>query len=117
MHELSICQSMLKQVQQLAAENHASAVTAINLTIGPLSGIEPRLLSQAFPVASKNTIAADARLVIETAPVKVYCTHCATESDVSANNLSCAHCGDNHTQLLGGNEMLLTNVELEVNHV
>ena len=113
MHELSICQSMLRQVQELAFENHARIVTAINLQIGPLSGVEPKLMNQAFPVASRDSIAAGATLHIETMPIRVHCDECNTDSDATMNDLSCRSCGNLQTKLLGGDEVLLTNIELE----
>jgi len=113
MHELSVCQSMLRQVQELAFENHARTITAINLQIGPLSGVEPQLMNQAFPIASRDSIAANATLVIETMPIRVHCDACNTDSDATMNDLSCRACGNTLTQLIGGDEILLTDIELE----
>jgi hydrogenase nickel incorporation protein HypA/HybF len=113
MHELAVCQSLLQQVASLAAQHHANKVMVIQLQIGPLSGIEPQLLAQAFPLASAGTIAADAVLQVESAPIRVRCQQCGAETNATANRLLCGVCGDWQTQLLSGDEMLLVSVELQ----
>jgi hydrogenase nickel incorporation protein HypA/HybF len=80
-------------------------------TIGPLSGIVPELLAQAFTIASADTVAHSAELILETLPVRVRCLSCGGETEVDANRLICAHCGDWQTQLISGDEMLLTKIE------
>ena len=69
MHELSVCQALLAQVEQVARENAAHSVEKVVLRIGPLSGVEPRLLQDAFPIARAGTVAAGAELVIEELPL------------------------------------------------
>jgi hydrogenase nickel incorporation protein HypA/HybF len=71
MHELSICQSLIDQVEDIAREHGATGVERILLRIGPLSGIEPALLRNAYPLAAAGTVAESAELVIEPAPVRV----------------------------------------------
>jgi hydrogenase nickel incorporation protein HypA/HybF len=112
MHELSVCQALIRQVQEIAREHRAVAVTSITLHIGPLSGIEADLLTQTFPLASAGSVAETAQLVIEKLPVRVQCESCGGESIVEPNKLVCGTCGDWHTRLLSGDEMLLASVEL-----
>lgn len=112
MHELAVCQSMLAQVANIAAQHHASAVAAIHVSVGPLSGVEPHLLNRAFPIASAGTVAAGAELVLETLAICVRCQSCGAESNAEPNRLLCAECGDWRTQLVSGDELLLTSVEL-----
>lgn len=113
MHELSICQALIEQVEQLASEHNAVKVTDIYLTIGPLSGVEPHLLQRAFPLAAAGTIAENAQLTIDKSPVRVYCERCGKETIVAANKLLCGECGTWQTELRGGDEMILQRVELE----
>jgi hydrogenase nickel incorporation protein HypA/HybF len=112
MHELSVCQALIEQVQNVARANNAAAVSRVVLRIGPLSGVEPKLLEQAFPLARAGTVAAEAALEIESLPIRVRCERCGAETNASANRLLCGQCGDWHTQLLSGDELLLASVEL-----
>ena len=113
MHELSVCQSMLKQIEEIAHEHAAHAVSLVKVQIGPLSGVEPQLLAQAFPIAIAGTIAEGASLELESLPIRVRCRQCGAESQVETNRLVCRTCGHWDTQLLSGDEMLLASVELE----
>ena len=112
MHELAVCQGMLDQVTRIAAEHHATGVSRILLRIGALSGVEPELLHQAFPLASAGTVAADAELAIETAAIRVRCDTCGEETEARPNRLICGACGDWHTRVVSGDEMMLMSVDL-----
>jgi hydrogenase nickel incorporation protein HypA/HybF len=112
MHEFAVCQDMLQQIESIVAEQQAAAVDIVTVRIGPLSGIESHLLSQAFPLAAAGTVAEKAELIIETLPIKVKCQLCGAETEAKPNRLVCGQCGDYHTQLLSGDEMLLASLEL-----
>lgn len=113
MHELAVCQALMAQVAGVAERERATRITRIGLRLGPLSGVEPRLLADAFPIAAAGTLAAGAELAIETCAIRVHCQRCGAETDASVNRLVCGACGDYRTRLLGGDELLLTSVELE----
>lgn len=112
MHELSICQSLLRQVEDIARREGGQRVDLIRLQVGPLSGLVPELLVNAFTIARAGTLAATAELVVESLAVRVRCTRCGAESEVSLNRLLCDQCGDYRTQLLSGDELVLASLEL-----
>jgi hydrogenase nickel incorporation protein HypA/HybF len=112
MHELSVCYALLDQVEGIARQHNASAVRAIHLRIGPLSGVEAQLIEQAFPLARAGTVAAEAALVIEALPIRVHCDTCGAETPAAPSRLVCGQCGDWHTRLVSGDELLLASVEL-----
>ena len=113
MHELSVCLSLLQQLQALAAERDAQRITRIELRLGPLSGVEADLLRNAWPLASAGTVAVDAELVIGEADVVVRCGTCGAETPAQPNRLLCGSCGDFRTTLVSGDEMVLQRVEFE----
>ena len=112
MHELSVCLSLLDQVQAIAREHGATGVSRILLRVGPLSGVEPPLLESAYPMAAAGTVAEQADLEIEEAPVRVRCRDCGAQTPAAPNRLLCGECGGYRTELLSGDEMLLAKVEL-----
>lgn len=114
MHELAVCQSLLRQVERVAMQHGADEVASIHLSIGPLSGIEVPLLAQAFTIARAGTLAEGAELITTPKEVRVRCARCDQESAVTANRLVCVHCGDWRTQLVSGDEMELTRVEINI---
>lgn len=111
MHELSLCQNIVRQLQTLAQEHQASQVAIVRLRIGPLSGVDYALLQNAFPVASANTVADKADLQIENTVIRIRCQQCNKESEVVANKLICTSCGSNNTRLSSGDELMLVDVE------
>ena len=113
MHELSVCQALIGQVERVARENDARSVVAITIAVGPLSGVEPGLLEHAYPIAAAGTLAEHATLTIETVPVQVRCRSCGAESGAQVNRVVCGSCGDWQVDVIAGEEMLLKRVEIE----
>jgi hydrogenase nickel incorporation protein HypA/HybF len=113
MHELAVCQQLVRQVEAVAVERKATRVVSIIVMIGPLAGVEAALLRNAYPIASAGSLAADAKLIVEATGVRVRCLECEAESEVPSNRLVCKRCGNWRTQVLSGDELLLKSVELE----
>lgn len=112
MHELSICQALLIQVRDIAQAHNADAVIQITVAVGPLSGVEPSLLAEAFRWARLGSCAERAELSFESDPVKVHCIECGAESVCAANCLLCGECRGFRTQLVSGDELRLLRIEL-----
>jgi hydrogenase nickel incorporation protein HypA/HybF len=112
MHEMSICQALINQVEQIAQDKGAGEVSSITLSIGPLSGVEPQLLNHAFEIARHGSVAQGARLEIETGPVVVECRSCGCSGKASVNHLMCPSCGHWQVNLVQGDELLLLRLEI-----
>ena len=112
MHELSVCQALIEQVEAVAREQNAEQVLLIRVGIGPLSGVEPQLLEQAFSIARAGSIAAEAELQVTSLPIQVSCPACGSISEAQAARLVCAACGNWQTTLVSGDELQLSQVEL-----
>lgn len=113
MHELSVCQAMLAQVETVAQQHQATEVKQIILQVGALSGLEPELLQQAFSIAQTlSPLTRHATLQIETLPIRVHCPECNMETAVTVNRLICGNCGNWKTQLISGHELLLRSIDL-----
>jgi len=112
MHEMSICQALMDQVERIALEQGASQVDSIVLSVGPLSGVEPVLLNRAFEIACLHTIAENSTLEIETGPVVVECRSCGASGEAEVNRLMCASCGDWQVNVVQGDELLLMRLEV-----
>jgi hydrogenase nickel incorporation protein HypA/HybF len=113
MHELSICQALMEEVERIAREQRARRIVAVTVKIGPLSGVEPALLEGAYPLASAGTAAAGSRLILERSELRVQCLECGAESQAQGTRVVCARCGHWRVRILAGQELLLTRVELE----
>jgi hydrogenase nickel incorporation protein HypA/HybF len=112
MHELSICQSLLSQVAEIALNHGANTVERIVIEVGPLSGVEPQQLVRAFEFTRRGSCAAHAELAIETTQVIVSCMVCGAQSHTVSNRLLCGVCGGYRTRIAAGDELRLRRVEL-----
>jgi len=124
-HELSVAQALVAQVEAVISQHGANhnpdasssdawQATLIRVRIGPLAGVEPNLLGSAFPLAVAGSRLEHAVLDLVLAPVRVRCQTCSAETEVELNRLVCGVCGDWHTQVISGDELLLESVELEM---
>jgi len=112
MHELAICQALIAQLENIAGKR-PGPVRQVCLGIGPLAGVEPRLLADAYPLVCAGTIAEGSQLEIEEIDIRVRCRVCGAETVATPNRLICGSCGDWHTDLLAGDELLLLKIEFE----
>ena len=113
MHELSVCQGLMRQVDRIAAQNNATAVERIVLKVGALSGVEPDLLKHAFTIARQGTVAENAELEMLEGPVVVRCTQCGASGEAAVNRLVCPECSDWRVDVTEGEELLLLSLEVE----
>jgi len=113
MHELSLCWALIEQVEAIARSRGANVET-VHIGIGALSGVEPKLLDEAYPFACVGTTAAGSKLAIEDIPIRVRCRNCKAESRAPVNRLSCALCGTWDTEVISGDELMLLRVELSL---
>lgn len=113
MHELAVAQALVEQVDAVIRQHGATEASLIRVRIGPLAGVVPELLASAFPLAAAGTRMEHAELDLVAAPVRVRCQTCGMETEAAINRLICGACGDWHTQVISGDELLLESVELE----
>ena len=113
MHELAVAQALVEQVDAVIDQHQAGSATSIRVRIGPLAGVVPELLATAFPLAAVGSRMEGAELDFVHAPIRVRCQTCGAETEAAMNRLICGACGDWHTQIISGDELLLESVELE----
>jgi hydrogenase nickel incorporation protein HypA/HybF len=66
-----------------------------------------------LPLAAAGSRMEHAELEFAHAPIQVRCQTCGAETEAAMNRLICGACGDWHTQVISGDELLLESVELE----
>jgi hydrogenase nickel incorporation protein HypA/HybF len=112
-HELAVAQALVEQVDAVIDQHGATQASLIRVRIGPLAGVVPELLASAFPLAAAGSRMEHAELEFAHAPITVRCQTCGLETEAAMNRLICGACGDWHTQVMSGDELLLESVELE----
>jgi hydrogenase nickel incorporation protein HypA/HybF len=111
-HELAVAQALVEQVDAVIDQHGATQASLIRVRIGPLAGVVPELLATAFPLAAAGSRMEHAELDLVDAPIQVRCQACGAETAAAMNRLICGACGDWHTRIISGDELLLESVEL-----
>ena len=113
MHELSIVEALLEQVRQEARAYPALHVHAIRLRIGALRQVVPETLKFCFTAAVQETELAGCTLELEPLPAMARCRKCNRTFPVDDNWFQCPECGESGSELLTGNELELTSLDLK----
>lgn len=114
MHEQSLVKSLLNQVQQLCRENNAVCVDVVTVEIGPLSGVEPELITSAFEQLAPLHLTPCPRLDIRLIDLAMRCRECTAESAAPAITFRCAVCSSSQVQIIRGDEFRLIDVAMQI---
>lgn len=112
MHEMSVAMSLVEMVEESIRESGASRVSAVNIDIGSLAGVDPDSLEFCYEACSKNTPLEGSRLNINRIDAIGFCAICDKESSIAGNYSICDECMG-PVKLLTGEEMEVVSVEVE----
>jgi hydrogenase nickel incorporation protein HypA/HybF len=113
MHELSIAMSILESLEEEVRVRGCGPVEAVHVRVGGLSGVVPQALASAYELAAEETPFARSRLVIEEAPVVIYCRTCEGERPVEPEGwFCCSECKTPSTEVVAGRELEICALEL-----
>lgn len=113
MHEYSIVQSLLTLCEENAKTNDIKKISAVEVKIGVLSGVEPELLKTAFDTFKEKTICEDAEFIMHLQPLKVRCFQCEKESELKQGEYSCPICQSTEVDVIDGEDMYLMRIVAE----
>lgn len=68
MHEVSLCENILKILERKAKEEGFARVVKVELTLGDLSGASQESMEFCFPLVAKGTLAEGAELTFVSTP-------------------------------------------------
>jgi hydrogenase nickel insertion protein HypA len=113
-HEFSLAQGLYSQLLQLAEQHQAIKIAIVRVDIGSLSGIVIDSFSFGFEVlAAENTLTKKAVLEISVIDPVYICLDCDTTLQTDLAPSTCSGCGAKHLIRERGEELILTQVEME----
>jgi hydrogenase nickel incorporation protein HypA/HybF len=112
MHEISIVQSTLELALQSAQAHSATRIHSLRLRVGAMTGVVPEALEFAFEVLREGTLAAEARLEVETIPAACWCSDCQVEFPADTWQQQCPQCARPSSDLRHGLELELASLEI-----
>lgn len=114
MHELSLAHGIVEVAAEAAQRMDAVKVTAVNLRVGRMSGVEPGALLFSYDIAASGTLLEGSRLVIIDVPLVVWCSHCLKEVELpELNRFRCPDCGTAAGEIRRGRELEIESLEIE----
>jgi hydrogenase nickel incorporation protein HypA/HybF len=112
MHEVGIIQNTLDLAVKSAQASGATQIHQVRLRVGAMTGVVPDALQFAFEVVRQDTMAAAARLEVETVPVTCWCARCQSEFPSADLLYECPQCGQISSELRRGLELELASLEV-----
>ncbi|MCL5734548.1 MAG: hydrogenase maturation nickel metallochaperone HypA [Actinobacteria bacterium] len=113
MHELSITQALVDQVEAVRLANGGGRVLAIEIRIGTWRQVVPEILLAYYETLARGTLLEGSRVDIESVPATAHCGICKKVFPVEEAWVVCPDCASPGGTLLSGQELDLVGVELE----
>jgi hydrogenase nickel incorporation protein HypA/HybF len=113
MDEREIANHVLVVVDQAAYRNAARRILGVHLAVGGRRVFDLERLSEVFADVARGTVAEGAQLLVKVLPVRHHCQNCGCDFQASRADCPCPECGHPHTEMMGGEELRLLEVELD----
>ncbi len=114
MHEISLVQGLLGQLDDLAKTHDKKKVISVCMEIGPNSGVVIDSFQFGFDILSKeNPLTSNAKLIIESPMATYRCYSCGMETKTEQRPESCPDCSEFLLTTEGGDDLVLRQVEME----
>ena len=110
MHELGICDAMLKMVRGIMKDEEISQVQRITVEVGTLSGVMPDYLADCWVAVTDGTELDGVEFVIEELAGTARCMDCGEEFVADLNDLSCPKCRGQKLMPLTGRDLTLKEI-------
>lgn len=111
MHELGLCDALLRMVRDIAVQEELTQVQKLTLEIGELSGVVPAYMSDCWTAVVDGTEFQATELVIETTPGVARCLDCEQEFRIDLRSMRCPFCRSEKLMPISGNDMTLKEIE------
>lgn len=112
MHELGICDALLKMLRNVAEEEQLQNVQSITVEVGTLSGVVPRFLTDGWEAVTDGTPLEGTEMRIETVDGTAECLDCGAVFTADLNDLRCPECRGAKLTPLTGRELTLKEILL-----
>ncbi|MFZ5799217.1 MAG: hydrogenase maturation nickel metallochaperone HypA [Thermodesulfobacteriota bacterium] len=114
MHEFSLAQGLVNQLLTLADQHNAQKITTVRVEIGSMAGIVADSFAFGFEVLTRENQVTDGAVleIIPTEP-RYRCLDCGALISFTVTDALCPHCGSRRLTREGGDDLILSQVEME----
>lgn len=111
MHELALCDAMLKMVRQVVVDEELEGINSITVEVGSLSGVVPKFIEDCWEAVIDGTEFENTAIKVETLNGIAKCLDCGAEFVADLEKLCCPECGGQKLTPLTGREMTIKEIE------
>ena len=112
MHERSLVQALLRQLEALRESHSAERILAVRITVGEFSGVDLELVRIAFVELTASPTIEGAEIQIDRVPLECMCLECGSVTLVKNFLFECGRCLSRQLKVIRGEEMVLESVTL-----
>jgi hydrogenase nickel incorporation protein HypA/HybF len=109
---MSLAVALLEEIERCVAANGGGRIETVHAECGPLAGVEPLLLREAFEQISHTTCAEGSKLIIDEVPLRAHCDDCGRDFEPVRFTFRCPACSSGRCRLLQGDALILRRVTL-----
>lgn len=112
-HEMGLAAEIIRVVSEEAEAAGGTAVSVLRLRVGEWAGVEVESLRFALEALGEDTLLAGCRVEIEKVPPLFRCGECKATYTGDGYFAPCAHCGAFGGELVQGDELTVSELEVE----
>jgi hydrogenase nickel incorporation protein HypA/HybF len=113
MHEMSITQNILDDVDEHLINVQYSRIIDIKIKVGELTALDPSSLLFCYDVLTKGTKFEGVELKVEEVPLRGHCNDCQSEINIDNFLFLCGNCGSTNVTITSGEELILSEINVE----
>ncbi len=111
MHELGICDALLKMVDKVAKDEQLEEIQKITVEVGTLSGVVPKYLEDCWVAVTDGTPYMGTAFSVEVVEGVAKCLDCGQEFPAGLNDkLLCPYCGGDKLVPVSGRDLTLKEI-------
>ena len=110
MHELGICDALLKMVRGIAKDEELEEISRITVEVGSLSGVVPAYMCDCWIAVTDGTELQDVEFVVEELKGTARCMDCGEEFEADFEHLRCPKCRGDKLIPLTGRDLTLKEI-------
>ena len=110
MHELGICDAMLKMVRGIMKDEEIDEIQRITIEVGTLSGVVPAYMADCWEAVTDGTELEGVEFVVDTLQGTAQCMDCDAVFPADVEHLKCPACGGQKLVPLSGRDLTLKEI-------
>lgn len=111
MHELGLCDALLKKVDSIVKESDLEGVNSITLQIGSLSGVVAKYMEDFWSAVTDGTEYEGSVMKTVTLNGEAACLDCGEKFEADLEKLVCPQCGGKKLMPVSGRDIVVLEIE------